>query len=115
MQFEVTIEDVWKGDVYFPDFVYNRFVLFDRNNCKMVQCEDAGKNVTYRVLVHYINREYAEMGLWLNPVPEDAILSIIKRIFHEYNGLKVIQYKNAYHSQETHKLEIISGFIYRKP
>lgn len=37
MQFEVTIEDVWKGDVYSPDFVYNMFDLFDRNHCKMVQ------------------------------------------------------------------------------
>lgn len=71
--------------------------------------------MTYRVLAHFIDRENAEMGLWLNPIPEDAIHSIIKRIFHEYKSLKLFNIRMHIIALEMHKLEIISGYIYRKP
>lgn len=96
MKSKVIIEKVpffdW-GD--FPNFVHNRFDLFDKENSTIYTCS-AGE-LTGHVVVHRTG-DVAELGLWLNPISEELVNELIKFLFKNDRELNLIKYKNYYFS-----------------
>lgn len=96
MKSKVIIEKVpfydW-GD--FPNFVHNRFDLFDLENSTIYSCSKG--ELSGHVVVHRMG-DTAELSLWLNPISEELVNELIKFLFKNDRELNLIKYKNYYFS-----------------
>ncbi len=71
--------------------IYNRFDLLYDSGCSVFDAECDG--TVYRIPYHVSGSE-AQLGLWLNPVPEECVDAVCDRLKTEY-GVRIARFEQS--------------------
>ena len=77
-----------------PDFIYNRFDLFQTKGRTIILKANYKKNDYY--IPVFMQNARAVLGVWLMELPIHVLEKSIVFLFRKFNSLKTISYHNAY-------------------
>ena len=80
----------------FPDFIYNRFDLWNNSSgCQVcLWCCESVNNKFYFETFQTGNKLY--LGIWLMPITKQELKEIIREVFRSENTVNEIYYNNGY-------------------
>lgn len=85
-----------------PDFIYNRFDLWDGINIDDVSlwcCESTERRFYFET---YASGDMVQLGIWLMPMDKHELQRIIEALFQHYRDAKTVHYENGFCAARGH-------------